>query len=91
MPVAGRRVLRVRVKPRSSRAGVVEDATGDITVAVHAPPDKGKANGEAVRLLAAHFGLPLDAVRIIGGAASRLKLVELAGAGRKTRKGGRRG
>jgi len=79
---AGRRVLRVRVKPRSSRAAVVEDTSGGATVSVHAPPDKGEANREALRLLADHFGLPLSDVRILRGASSPLKLVELS-AGRR--------
>ena len=91
MPVEGRRVLRVKVKPRSTRTGVVEDETGGVTVSVHAPPDRGEANREAVRLLAFHFGLPVSGVRIVSGAASRLKLVELAGPGRKPGTGGRRG
>jgi len=91
MPAAGRRVLRVRVKPRSGRVFVAEDDSGGITVAVHAPPDKGEANREAVRLLAGHFGLPVSSVRILSGAGSRLKLVELTCGRRKTRGEGRRG
>ena len=91
MLAAGRRVLRVKVKPRSERVFVAEDDAGGITVAVHAPPDKGEANREAVRLLADHFGLPVSSVRILSGAGSRLKLVELAGGRRKTGPAGRRG
>lgn len=79
--IGGRRVLKVRVKPRSSTPGVVHVPTGEVTVFVHAPPEKGQANREAVRLLASHFGMPVSCVRILRGAASRVKLVEIAGPG----------
>ena len=85
MPAADRRLLRVRVKPRSAKPGISSDDAGGLTVCVHAPPDRGEANREACQLLAGHFGLPVSRVRILRGASSRLKLVELSGSGRGDR------
>jgi len=52
--------------------------SGELTVSVLSPPEKGRANQEVIELLADHFGLPVSRVRIVRGNAARFKLVELA-------------
>jgi len=46
---------------------------------VAAPPREGQANAAVVAALAEHFGVPRSQVRIIRGAGSRHKIVEIAG------------
>jgi len=68
--------LRVKVIPRSAKteiAGTMADGTLKIKIA--APPEKGKANEELVRFLAAHFGT--KKVEIISGHTAALKMVRL--------------
>lgn len=69
----------VRVQPRSSRAGV-DGVHGDaLKVRVHAPPVEGAANAAVIEVIAAALGVARRAVRIVGGASSRSKTVEVDG------------
>jgi uncharacterized protein (TIGR00251 family) len=69
--------LAVRVQPRASRAGVEDAGGGEWRVRVHAAPEGGKANAEVIELLAAYFRVPRSRVRILRGASSRIKVVEI--------------
>ena len=69
----------VHVQPRASRnelAGTHGDA---IKVRLSAVPADGAANEALVTLLATHFAVPSRAVRIVSGAHSRAKVVEVDG------------
>jgi hypothetical protein len=79
MSGSSRRIIKVRVRPRSGKREVSVAESGDLTVSVLSPPEKGKANREVIELLAEHFGLPASGIRIVRGGQSRLKLVELTG------------
>jgi uncharacterized protein YggU (UPF0235/DUF167 family) len=46
---------------------------------VTAAPERGRANGEVLDLLAATLGLHRPRVKLVAGASSRDKLVELEG------------
>jgi hypothetical protein len=73
-------LLRVRVQPRARRsevAGWRDD--GALAVRVTAPPAEGRANAAVGALLATALGVPLSAVRVVHGEASRDKLVRVAG------------
>jgi len=68
--------IRVKVIPRSAKteiAGTMADGTLKIKVA--APPEKGKANQELLRFLAAHYRS--DKVEIISGHTAALKIIRL--------------
>ena len=68
--------LRVKVIPRSAKTEIVgEMADGTLKIKIAAPPEKGKANDELVRFLAAHFGV--KRVEIISGHTAALKIVRL--------------
>jgi uncharacterized protein len=69
----------VRVQPRGGRSEIVGLLGGALKVRVAAPPVEGAANAALVALLADALDLPRAAVRIVAGAASRTKLVEVAG------------
>lgn len=71
--------LAVRVSP-GARANRIVGAHGEaLKVTVTAPPEKGKANREVVRLLAAAVGAPARDVEVISGAAARDKVLRFAG------------
>ncbi|MFQ5562193.1 MAG: DUF167 domain-containing protein [Parvularculaceae bacterium] len=77
-------ILRLRVTPNASAdkvGGCWNGPGGDVRLAmrVTAPPDKGRANKAAVRLLAKTLGLPKSAVSITAGETDRLKTVALKG------------
>lgn len=74
--------LVVRVKPRSSREGVVVEAGpgGDIVVVrVNAPPIEGKANERVCDVVAAALSVPRARVSIVRGEGSREKDLAIAG------------
>jgi uncharacterized protein len=71
--------ITVRVQPRASRSGI-DGLHGDaLKIRVHAPPVEGAANEAVVELLTAALGVSRGAVRVVSGAASRTKVVEIAG------------
>jgi uncharacterized protein (TIGR00251 family) len=68
--------LRVKVIPRSANTEIVGTmADGTLKIRIAAPPEKGKANEELVRFLAAHFGV--KRVEIMSGHTAALKIVRL--------------
>ncbi len=76
--------MAVRLTPKSAAdriIGVVEDGPhgAALKAAVTAPPADGKANTALLRLLARHFDVAPRDLSIVGGAASRQKLVEFVG------------
>lgn len=77
-----RSMLAVRVTPRSAKAGIGEwqrDPGGRpfLEVRVAAAPTDGSANDELVKLLAKALDVPKGSIRIVSGAASRLKRLEV--------------
>ena len=69
----------VRVQPRAARSKVAGVRGGALLLRVAAPPVDGAANEELVRLLAGWLGVARRDVSIVGGAASRSKLVDVRG------------
>jgi len=70
----------VRIVPRASRSEIAGEHNGALRIRIAAPPVEGAANRELIRLLAKSFRLPQNAVEIISGAASKSKIVHIAGA-----------
>ena len=70
--------ISVRVKPRSKTEGVTKEMDGDVyVVRVKEPPVEGKANRAVVKLLAKHFGVPENRLRIVSGLTSKNKIIEV--------------
>ena len=69
----------VRVQPRASRSEVVGAHGGALKVRLQAPPVDGAANAALVDLLAESLGVPRRAVRVVAGASSRSKTVDVDG------------
>ena len=72
--------FRVRVAPRASQTAAAGEHDGALKVRVAAPPSEGAANAELTRFLAKALGVPARAVEIVGGHASKTKLVRVVGA-----------
>ena len=70
----------VRVVPRASRTEIAGEYNGALRIRIAAPPVAGAANRELIRLLAKAFKLQQNAVEIVLGAASKSKVVKIAGA-----------
>jgi uncharacterized protein (TIGR00251 family) len=71
--------FRVRVQPRASANEIAGAHDGALRVRLHAPPVDGAANDALVDFLAEQLAVPRRSVRIVTGASSRLKTVEVAG------------
>jgi uncharacterized protein len=69
----------VRVQPRASRSEVAGEQEGALRVRLAAPPVNGAANDALVELLAKLLHVAKRDVRIVTGATSRRKLVEIDG------------
>ena len=69
--------LRVRVLPGARRSEVVGRLGDAWKVRVAAPPERGRANGELVSLLARTLHVPRASVRVARGHTTGEKLVEV--------------
>jgi uncharacterized protein YggU (UPF0235/DUF167 family) len=72
-------VLRLRVRPRSSRRGVLGTNAGTLAVGVAAAPEGGKATAEAMKVVASWLGVAPSRLGLISGATSRSKRVLVSG------------
>jgi len=73
--------LTVKVHPRAKRSGLTGRLGDAWKLDLAAPPVDGKANEECVRYLAELAGVPRSRVRVVMGASSRVKVVEIEGVG----------
>jgi uncharacterized protein len=71
--------VRVHVQPRASRNEIVGLHGAALKVRLQAPPVEGAANEALVVLIAGRLGLPRRAVRVVSGATSRAKTIEIEG------------
>jgi uncharacterized protein (TIGR00251 family) len=71
--------LTVKVHPRAKRSGFAGRLGDAWKLDLAAPPVDGKANDECVRYLAEWAGVARSQVRIVTGATSRRKVVEIEG------------
>jgi uncharacterized protein (TIGR00251 family) len=71
--------IAVKVHPRARRTGIAGRFGEAWKLDLAAPPVDGKANEECVRFFAELAGVARSRVRIVTGAAARLKVVEVEG------------
>jgi uncharacterized protein len=71
--------IQLRVSPGAARTAVVGRHGDGWKVRVAAPPEGGRANAELERHLAALLGVARRDVRVVAGAGSRDKLIEVDG------------
>jgi uncharacterized protein len=78
-PTAGVLRLRVHLQPGAGRDRIVGRHGDALKVQVRAAPVAGAANAALLAVLADAFAVPRRAVRLVHGATSRDKLVEIHG------------
>ena len=71
--------LKIKVEPRSSRAGIIGPYGDALKIKLTSPPVEGKANKELIEVLAKEFGIHKKDVEIIMGKNSSNKVVRLIG------------
>lgn len=71
--------LRLRVVPGSKEPGFVGRHGEAWKLRVAQPPERGRANDAAVRLLAERLRVDASAVRLVAGHGSSDKVVEVTG------------
>lgn len=72
--------LVVRVQPGARAAGWMgRDADGTVKLKVREPAREGRANDAVEALVAEGLGVPRRAVRVVRGAAARIKWIEVDG------------
>jgi uncharacterized protein len=71
--------IPVRLTPRAGSDRVERVDGGVLRVRVAAAPVDGAANVALLRLLAAELDVPPSALKLVAGASSRLKVVEVEG------------
>lgn len=71
--------LSIYVKPLSRETKLLSESDGTLTMYVTAPPEKGKANREIVKWLSKRLGVSSSQVRIVAGAHSNKKVIEIIG------------
>ncbi len=68
--------IEVRVSTNSPKPGV-EEKDGLLKVKVKAKPIEGKANAEVVEMVAKHYGVKENQVKIVAGHQSKKKTIEI--------------
>jgi hypothetical protein len=71
--------ITIEVAPNAKQTRILLERDGSITMRVHAPPAKGKANREIVKWLSKKLGMPSSRIRTIAGLLSDLKTIEIIG------------
>jgi hypothetical protein len=71
--------IAIRVHPRARRTAVAGRLGDSWKLDLAAPPVDGKANEECIRFFAVLAKVPRSCVRIVTGATSRNKVVEIEG------------
>ena len=69
--------ITVHVKPGSTRGPLVEEVDGNYVVYVKEKAIDGKANQGVIKALAGHFGIAPSRLIVVGGAAARIKRIEI--------------
>ena len=69
--------ITIRVKPGSARPGAGGEHDGALVVRVSARAVDGKATEAALAAVAGSFGVRRSAVRLVSGASSRTKIVDI--------------
>jgi uncharacterized protein len=76
-------LIAIRLTPKASanrigEARTLPDGTEQLAVYVTAVPENGKANEAMIRLLSKHLNIAAGRIRVIRGATSRNKIIEIS-------------
>ena len=67
----------VTVKPGASQTKIIRINDHELTIFLRTKPHDGEANTALIKLLAQYFNVPKTSIRIIRGAKSRVKIIEI--------------
>ena len=67
------------MKPRATRERLTVDASGELRLELHAPPNDGQANEACIYFFARALRLPRSCVAIVSGQKARRKLLRVTG------------
>jgi uncharacterized protein len=70
-------IIQVKVIPKSSQNAIVGFEGDVLKIKCTAVPEKGKANEAVIALLAKHYKVPKSAIKIIKGASSSKKIIDI--------------
>jgi len=70
-------IFNVRVVPNSSKSEIVGEFDGSLKIKIAAPPARGAANAELIKVLAKRLGVAKSEVEIISGQSSKNKQVKI--------------
>ncbi len=70
--------IHVRVVPNAKMQEVTKVGENDYRIRVNAPAIEGRANARLIEIIAEHFNANRSRVRIVGGARSRDKTIDIA-------------
>jgi len=77
-------LLKVKAQPGASRSEIVGEYDGGLKIRLAAPPVDGKANAACVTFLAETLGLPKNAVELVKGETSTIKILRIQGIEKST-------
>ncbi|MDR2807083.1 MAG: DUF167 domain-containing protein [Puniceicoccales bacterium] len=69
--------ISIKVIANASKSEIISHRDGAWKVKIQAPPKDGKANRALIQLLAQHFQLPKNCIKIIAGEKSPQKMIEV--------------
>ncbi|MHA2406298.1 MAG: DUF167 domain-containing protein [Candidatus Hermodarchaeia archaeon] len=72
-------LLTIRAKPRSKSPGIKLEGDAVCSVYVKAPPIRGQANSEIVKLIAKRLNIPTHNIRIMSGEKTSTKTLLIEG------------
>ena len=71
--------IEVYVQPRASKTELAGTHDGLVKIRIAAPPVENAANLVLIEFIAKHLGIAKRCVRVVSGAASRRKTLEIDG------------
>ena len=72
-------IIKIKVEPRSSKAGIIGPYGDALKVKLTSPPVEGKANKELVAVLAKELKINKKDIEIVSGQSSKNKVVRITG------------
>jgi uncharacterized protein YggU (UPF0235/DUF167 family) len=70
-------IFQIKAHPKSKKRQVKQTGENSYEIWVAEPPDKGRANEAVLRALAGHFGVAFSRLRLVSGASSKIKRIQL--------------
>lgn len=70
-------LIKIKASPKAKVNSVVKITDTEYQVRTTAAPDKNKANQKIIELLSRELGVPQARVKIVQGAKSRRKTIEI--------------